>query len=65
MSTDQVVSCNWHRTQTIDLSADSDVSGYFVLEYMGHRSGQVRPRFIYDSPKRNFTKASSPQLTRY
>lgn len=34
----QVVSCNWHRRQTLAISADSAVSGYFVVEYMGFRS---------------------------
>lgn len=37
----QVVSCNWHRRQTLAISSDSDVDGYFVIEYMGFRSEKV------------------------
>ncbi|CAM9800578.1 unnamed protein product [Ectocarpus sp. 6 AP-2014] len=37
----EVISCNWHRRQTVSISADTDVSGYFVVEYMGFRSDQI------------------------
>lgn len=40
-TTAEVVSCNWHRRQTVSISADSDVTGYFVVEYVGYRSEQV------------------------
>lgn len=38
----QVISCDWYRRQTVAISADSDVNGSFVIEYMGFRSEQVR-----------------------
>lgn len=52
----QVISCDWHRRQTVAISADSDVNGSFVLEYMGFRSEQVRIFQTYTAHLRVYEK---------